>query len=164
MLYELAQIMAAGGNHPVAVALRQLARAGYMNLDEVDTASDWTLLSISGIGAGRLKAVRRLTRPAWQPPAPQAVKAAGQFLAAARFALRFWPHEVLTALIEGSAPKMTLDGLHESRWAMELFSTAVDEALQYCRFEELAHILHVECEGSEKTAGSVSKLGGDVSS
>jgi hypothetical protein len=152
MLYELAQTMAAGGNHPVAIALRRLARAGYTNLDKVDNASDWTLLSISGMGAERLRAVRRLTRPDWQPPSPQAVKAASQFLTAARFALRFWSQETLTALIEGSVPEVAADGLHESRWAIELFSTAVGEALPYCRPEELIGVLNAESCGFGQTA------------
>jgi hypothetical protein len=143
--------MAAGGDHTVAVALRQLARAGYTNLEEVDNASDWTLLSISGIGAGRLETVRRLTRPGWESPSPQEIKAAGQFLTSAHFALRFWPQEILTALIEGSAPGVASDGPHESRWALDLFSVALDKALQYCRPEELIGILKAESCGPGQT-------------
>ena len=75
ILYELAHTMAAGGNYSVATALRRLVRAGYSSLTEVEGASDWALLSISGMGPRRLQAVRRLTRPDWQPPAPQALKA-----------------------------------------------------------------------------------------
>jgi len=144
MLYELAQTLAAGGNHPVATALRKLARAGYTSLAEVEGASDWTLLSISGIGTQRLRAVRRLTRLDWQPQSPQAVKAAGHFLVALRFALRFWPQETLAALIEGSVPEVSVNRPHESRWALELFSTAVGEALQYRRAEELLRVLDAE--------------------
>lgn len=152
MLYELAQTMAAGGNHPVAIALRKLARAGYTSLDEVEGASDWALLSISGIGTERLRAVRRLTRPDWRPPSPQAVKAAGHFLAAARFALRFWPQETLTALIEGSVPELAEDQSHESRWAIELFSTAIGAALSHCEPQELIGVLNAESGVSDRTS------------
>lgn len=147
MLYELAQTIAASGNHLVATALRTLARAGYTSLDEVDRVSDWTLLSISGIGVERLRVVRQLARPGWQPPSLPAVKAAGRFLSAIRFALRFWPPETLVALIEGSAPEIDVGGAHESRWALELFSSALPEALQHCSPEELTQVLRVESNG-----------------
>ena len=50
VLYELAQSMAADGGLAAAVALRKLAWAGYTNLDEVDSTSDWILLAIRGLG------------------------------------------------------------------------------------------------------------------
>jgi len=154
VLYELAQIMVGREDYPTAIALRKLARTGYSSLDEVESASDWTLLSISGIGMERLRVVRRLTRPDWQPPSPEAAKAAAHFVAAARFALRFWPQEILAALIEGSVPEVAVDQPHESRWAMELFSTAVGEALCHHRPEALIGILNAESCGLDQTASS----------
>ena len=152
MLYELAQTLAAGGDHPVAVALRRLVWAGYSNLAEVESASDWTLLSIPGIGARRLGAVRRLTRSDWQPPSPQAVKAVGRFLVATRFALRFWPREALAALLEGTRPEVPADQPHEGRWALDLFATAASQALHHCPAEDLLEVLAAESRGLGQTA------------
>ena len=137
MLYELAQTVASSGKQTVAVALRKLAREGYTSLDEVDSASDWTLLSIPGIGVKSLEAIRGLTRLDWKPPSPPAIKATKQLLVAARFALRFWPPETLISLIEGSATIVAKGQSHESRWAMELFSKAAHDALEHCAAEDL---------------------------
>ena len=104
MLYNLAKAVAIDDELSTAAALRKLAQAGYGSLDEVDSASDWILLSIPGLGVGRLGAVRRLTRPDWQPPSPQAIKAMERFLSAARLALRLWPVEALLAVAQGSLP------------------------------------------------------------
>ena len=87
VLYELAQAMATNDGQS-AVALRKLAQAGYRSLNEVDSASDWMLLSLAGLGVGRLGAVRRMTRLDWPPPSPQAVQAVNRFVSAARPALR----------------------------------------------------------------------------
>jgi hypothetical protein len=45
-LHELARAMTASGCHSTAIALRKLAYEGYATLEEVDSASDWILLSI----------------------------------------------------------------------------------------------------------------------
>lgn len=147
MLYDLAQTIAVSGNHLVATALRKLAQAGYTSLNEVDHASDWTLLSIAGIGVARLRVVRQLTRAGWQPPSPHAVKAAGRYLSAIQFALRFWPQETLVALVAGSTPELPVEGPHEGRWALELFSSALSAALPHCSREELVQVLQTECGG-----------------
>lgn len=154
MLYELAQATAASGDRAVATALRRLAQAGYDNLSEVDGVSDWTLLSISGIGVERLRAVRQLTRPDWQPPSSLAIKAAGRFLSAVQFALRFWLPETLASMIAGSVPQVAEDRPHESHWAIELFSSAVSEALQYSLPEELIGILDAESSKSGQRPAS----------
>ncbi len=141
VLYELAQAMATSDGHSAAVALRKLARAGYSNLEEVDKASDWTLLSIPGLGIGRLGAVRRLTRLDWQPPSPQAVKAVSRFVSAAKVARRFWSQETLLSLIQGTAPVMVTGGPVERRLALGTFSQAVHRAASYCSPQELVRIL-----------------------
>ena len=140
-LYELAQAMATNDGYSEAIALRMLAQAGYRNLEEVDDASDWTILSIPGLGVRRLAAVRRLTRPHWQPPSPQALKAIGRFMSAARFALRFWPVEVLLEVIEGSPPAVPVDRPAGKRLALELFCHATHRALYHCSAEELVESL-----------------------
>lgn len=141
VLYQLAQALAGGGHHSTAAALRLLAQAGYATLEQVDEISDWVLLSVRGIGVGRLKEVRQLTRPDWQPPSPQAIHAVNWFLSAAQFALRYWPPETLTSLIRGSAPRVGNGGPVEKRLALDLFSQAVRKALYYCRAEELVQAL-----------------------
>jgi hypothetical protein len=141
VLYELAQVMATNSAHSVAVALRKLAQAGYGSLDEVDSASDWTLLSIPGLGVGRLGAVRRLTRSGWQPPSPQAVKAVSQFVSAARVARRFWPPELLASLVRGSTLPRVCGGPVEKRLALDVFSQALQRAQRYCEADELVQAL-----------------------
>jgi hypothetical protein len=148
VLYELAQAMATTDGHSAAVALRKLAQAGYSSLDEVDSASDWTLLSIPGLGVGRLGAVRRLTRLDWQPPSPQAVKAVSRFVSTAQVARRFWPPETLMALIQGSAPVKVAGGPVERRLALDVFYQAVRRALSYCAPQELIQILRPTGNGS----------------
>lgn len=140
VLYELAQSMASDGGLAAAVALRKLAWAGYTNLDEVDSTSDWILLAIRGLGVTRLGAVRRLTRPDWQPPSPNAVRAINRFLSAARLALRFWPAETLASVILGSQVVLPPNQPYERRLAVELLSRATHMALNYCRPDELMQI------------------------
>lgn len=140
VLYELAQSMASDGGLAAAVALRKLAWAGYTNLDEVDSTPDWILLAIRGLGVTRLGAVRRLTRPDWQPPSPNAVRAINRFLSAARLALRFWPAETLASVILGSEVVLPPDQPYERRLAVELLSRATHIALSYCRPDELMQI------------------------
>lgn len=151
VLYQLAQTLAGGGHHSTAAALRLLAQAGYATLEQVDEVSDWVLLSIRGIGVGRLKEVRQLTRPDWQPPSPQAIHAANWFLSAAQFALRYWPLEALASLIRGSAPAGSNGGPVEKRLALDLFSQAVRKALYYCTAEELVRSLR---QGAGEPGGS----------
>lgn len=148
VLYQLAQTLAGGGRHSTAAALRLLAQAGYATLQQVDEASDWVLLSIRGIGVGRLKEVRQLTRPDWQPPSPQAVHAANWFLSSAQFALRYWPSETLASLIRGSALAAGNGEPVEKRLASDLFSQAVRKALYYCTAEELVRALQQASGGS----------------
>ena len=135
VLYQLAQTMTSGGRHLAAVALRLLAQAGYTTLEQVDAASDWVLLSIRGIGVGRLREVRLLTRADWEPPSPQAMHAANWFLSSARFALRYWPPETLASVVQGSSVGPVTDGPAEKRLAMEVFSHAVRQALRHCEAE-----------------------------
>jgi hypothetical protein len=149
VLYELAQAMATEDGHSAAVALRKLAQAGYGSLDEVDSASDWTLLSIPGLGVGRLGAVRRLTRLDWQPPSPQAVKAVSRFVSAAKLALRFWPPETLASLILGSRPVSSSGQPYERRLAIECFSRATHQALNHCRPGELVEIMRAARNGCQ---------------
>lgn len=141
VLYELAQAMATNDGQSAAVALRKLAQAGYGSLDEVDSTSDWTLLSIPGLGVGRLGAIRRLTRLDWQPPSPQAVKAINRFVSAARLALRFWSLEALLDVITGSPPRVSKDQLAAKRLALDLFGDAAHRALCHCSSEELTEAL-----------------------
>ena len=150
VLYELAQAMATNDGHSAAVALRKLAQAGYGSLDEVDSASDWTLLSIPGLGVGRMGAVRRLTRSDWQPPSPQAVKAVSRFVSAAQVALRFWPLEALASLIRGPAPAKVTGGPVERRLALDIYSQAVHRALSYCPSQELIQILRLARNGRHR--------------
>jgi len=141
VLYELAQAMASNDRQSEAIVLRKLARAGYNSLDEVDSASDWTLLSIPGLGVGRLGAVRQLARSNWQPPSPQAVKAVNQFLSAARFAFRFWPIEALLGVVVDSLPPLSTGQPVGQQLAMDLFSQATHQALCHCSPEELTEAL-----------------------
>jgi len=140
-LHELARAMTAGGCHSTAVALRKLAHEGYTTLEQVDSVSDWVLLSIRGIGAGRLGEVRRLTRPDWQPPSPQAIQAGNWFLSAAQFALRYWPAETLASLIRGSASPKVTEGPIEKQLALDVFARAARTAQRYCQTRELIQAL-----------------------
>ena len=141
MLYNLAKAVAIDDELSTAAALRKLAQAGYGSLDEVDSASDWILLSIPGLGVGRLGAVRRLTRPDWQPPSPQAIKAVERFLSAARLALRLWPVDALLGVVQGSSPSRPADKPADERLALELLSEATYSALCYCSTGELVETL-----------------------
>lgn len=140
-LIKLAQTMAAGSHHSTATALRRLAQAGYASLDQVDNTSDWILLSIPGIGTKRLGKVRRLSRPDWQPPLVQAVRAVSWFLSAVQFALRYWPVEVLVSLVQDTAPAMAMEGPVDKQLAQDVFSEAAQKARRYCGAEELLQIL-----------------------
>ena len=144
VLYAMAQTMSSREDYPTAVALRKLARAGYSSLEQVDTTSDWTLLSIPGIGVGRLAAVRRLTRSDWRPPSLQAVKAISQFGSATKLALRFWPQQTLAAVIEGPGSEVTVHPSQESSWAIHLYTRAVEESLLHWPCEELIGLLDAE--------------------
>lgn len=159
VLYELAQAMATNDGQSAAVALRKLAQAGYGSLDEVDSASDWMLLSIAGLGVGRLGAVRRLTRLDWQPPSPQAVKAVNRFVSTARLALRYWPLETLASLIQDSLSVSASRESYERRLTIECFSRATRHALNYSPPGELAEIVRVirgdrQCPRIEPLSGS----------
>ena len=141
MLYNLAKAVALDDELSTAAALRKLAQAGYGSLDEVDGASDWILLSIPGLGVGRLGAIRRLTRPDWQPPSPQAIKAMERFLSAARLALRLWPVEALLAVAQGSSPSGVANKPADERLALALLSEATYSALCHCSTGELIETL-----------------------
>lgn len=140
-LYQLSNVLAAGGRHSTAIALRLLAQAGYTTLEHVDAVSDWVLLSIRGIGVTRLMEVRRLTRNDWQPPSAQSIQAANWFLAAAQFALRYWPPETLASVIRGSTLRVADGAPHDKRLAIDVFSHAVRQALRHCEAEELIQAL-----------------------
>jgi hypothetical protein len=165
-LYELAETMAALDCQAAAIALRKLAQAGYISLEEADDAPDWVLLSIPGMGVGRLRALRHLTRPNWQPPTAQAIKVVARFLSAARSAMRYWPVEALEPLIRGAAPNGVQCRPFDSRLAVELFAKAAARARCHCTDEELVQVLrHVQnghqkcvCDGS----GSVPLLGAQM--
>jgi len=163
MLYRLAETLAGGGQHCTATALRKLAQEGYTTLEEVDGTSDWVLLSIRGIGVGRLGEVRRLTRSDWQPPSPQAIQAAAWFLSAALLALRYWSPETLVALIRGSTLATTAGDWVEKQLALDVFSQAVRKALYYCEAEELVQALWQagNCR-AERTPPAESSSGLDV--
>ena len=140
-LYQLSRVLAGGGRHSTAVALRLLAQAGYTTLEQVDAVSDWVLLSIRGIGATRLMEIRQLTRSDWQPPSAQSIQTANWFLAAAQFALRYWPPETLAFVIRGSTPSVADGAPLDKRLAIEVFSHAVRQALRHCEAEELIQAL-----------------------
>ena len=142
-LHELARAMTASGCHSTAITLRKLAYEGYKTLEEVDSATDWVLLSIRGMGAKRLSAVRRLTRRDWKAPSASAIQTANWFLSAARFALRYWPSQTLVSLIRGSAPGVADEGPIDRRLAIDVFAQAVHQALRHCEAEDLIQSLHM---------------------
>jgi hypothetical protein len=146
-LHELARAMTAGGRHSTAAALRKLAHAGYTTLEQVESTPDWILLAIRGIGVGRLGEVRRLTRPDWQPPSPQAIQTANWFLSATRFALRYWPLETLASWIWGSAPAMIDRVSVERQLALDVFSQASRKALSHCTPQDLNEMLRLARNG-----------------
>ena len=158
-LSQLAHILAGGGRHSTAIALRLLAQAGYTTLEEVDAVSDWVLLSIRGIGARRLREVRQLTRTDWQPPSAQSIQAANWFLSAAQFALRYWPSETLAALIRGTAPQVADVGPIDKRLAIDVFSHAVRQALRHCEAEELIQALRQADSRSGECACQIREVG-----
>ena len=141
VLYELAQALPAGHGYLTAMALRQLARHGFTSLAQVEGASDWELLALNGIGPERLAAIRRLTRPDWQPPSTQAISTAQRLLATAQLALRFWRVEDLEATLAGADPRATDDGRPESRLSMDAFASAVREASEHHAPDLLRQIL-----------------------
>ena len=141
LLYELAQTLAAGNDHSTAIALRKLVQAGYTTLQQVDGVSDWALLALHGLGVKRLGAVRRLTRPDWQPPSQHAIQAANWYLSAAQFALRYWPPDTLASFIRGSAPAIATQEPIEKRLALDVFSQATSKALSHCPPQELVEML-----------------------
>lgn len=140
-LYQLSHVLAGGGRHSTAVALRLLAQAGYATLEQVDAISDWVLLSIRGIGTTRLMEVRQLTRNDWQPPSAQSIQAANWFFSAAQFALRYWPPETLASVIRDSAPRVADGARLDKHLAIDVFSHAVRQALHHCEAEELIQAL-----------------------
>jgi hypothetical protein len=152
LLRELASALAAIGDHTTAIALRKLARVGYTSLKQVDEASDWILLSISGIGVKRLSAVRALTRPKWQPPSSQAIQITSWYLSALRFALRFWSPDTLASVIRGSGVEVNTQEPIESRLAMDAFVHATHDAMAYCDAEELFRLLQQGGNGHLKSA------------
>ena len=149
VLYQLAQTLADGGRHSTAAVLRLLVQAGYTTLGEVDTASDWVLLSIRGIGVRRLTEVRQLTRTDWQPPSAQAIHAANWFLSSVQFALRYWPPETLAALIRGSEPRIVNGAPIEKRLAIDVLSQAARKALHHCQADELVRALQQAGNGQD---------------
>ncbi len=142
-LYKLARIMSAGGHNSTATALRLLAHAGYSSLDQVDSTSNWVLLSVPGIGTRRLAEVRRLTMPDWIPPSLQAIQAVHWFLSAAEFALRYWSLDTLISLLRGCAPTKDTEGSPEKQLVLDVFSQATSRALGYCPSHELIRILEL---------------------
>lgn len=141
LLQELAHTLAAGGDHSTAIALRSLAQAGYGTLEEVDRAPDLALLSLRGIGAGRLAAVRRLTRPDWSPPSQGAMEAVAWFLGAARFAVLFFSPSALSSAILDPATREILPTNVDQRLAFDALSQAARRAAAYCTGDELIQLL-----------------------
>jgi len=160
-LYELARTIANDSSHTAAVALRKLAQAGYENLDQVDKASDWLLLSIPGVGIRRLCTIRRMTREEWMPPSQQAIRAASRLLSASRFALRFWPPEDLHPFAQSSRPSAPTEQTYEQRLALELFARAARKAINHCAPDEVLQILHAAQNGHWRL-GSKTSLSTDT--
>jgi hypothetical protein len=133
--------MTASGRHATAIALRRLAQAGYTSLEQVDNTSDWVLLAIRGIRAGRLGHVRRLCRPEWQPPSSQAIRASNWFMSATQHALRYWSPETLASVLRGSAPTPSSAASVDERLALDVFAQAARHAQRYCRAVELIQAL-----------------------
>lgn len=136
-LHELARAIAASGQRSAATALRKLAYEGYSSLEQVDRVPDWVLLSIRGIGMGRLVELRRLSRPDWQPPSSQALQAGVWFVSAARFALCYWPPETLASVLRGSGAVTCNGESVDKRLALDVFARAAEHAQRYCRGREL---------------------------
>jgi hypothetical protein len=154
LLYELAQTLAAGNDHSTAIALRKLVQAGYSTLEQVDGIPDWVLLCVPGIGVKRLGAIRRLTRPDWQPPSQQAMQVAKWYLSAVHLALRFWPPDILASLIRGSAPPVATQLPAEKRLALDVFDQATHKALLYCKAGELIQTLQQVATDHDRSAGN----------
>jgi hypothetical protein len=142
LLYDLAKTLAAGSDHSTAIALRKLVQAGYTTLQQVDRVPDCILLSIPGMGVKRLGAVRRLTRPEWQPPSRHAVQVCRWYLSAVRFALCFWPPDTLASVVRGSGPAIEATQPLEARLALDMFTRAASEALRYSDAPKLLQYLH----------------------
>jgi len=155
ILYELAKAMRGQGGHLTAMALRALAQHGYTNLAEVEAAVDCELLAIAGIGPGRLGAIRRLTRPGWQPPSRKAIRTAGRLLSTAQLALRFWSIEDLESTLTGARsgavgdklvaagdkPVAVEDRPVETRLSLDAFAGAACEAADHHEPDELLRIV-----------------------
>jgi hypothetical protein len=161
LLHELASALAASGDHSTAIPLRKLARAGYASLEQVDEASDWLLLSFPGMGAKRLGRIRALTRRDWHPPTAQSIKVTGWYLTAARFALRFWPAEVLSQIVDGSSLKADPQGPPEMRLALDVFTQATRDALCHCDRRELLLLLRQASDSNPLTSCHVPWTPGD---
>ena len=147
ILIDLARALSAGGDHSTAIVLRRLAREGYTSLEQIDRTPDWILLSLPGIGAKRLSTVRSLARTEWQAPSRQAIQVVVWFLTAAQYALRFWPCENLASFIQDSAPPRAEAMPAERRLALDVFSQAAHNALNYCPSQELANLVGVLAHG-----------------
>lgn len=168
ILIDLARALSAGGDHSTAIVLRRLARAGYTSLEQIDRTPDWILLSLPGIGAKRLSAVRLLTRAEWQAPSRQAIQVVVWFLTAAQYTLRFWPWENLVSFILGPVRPGIEAMPSDKRLALDVFSQAAHNALNYCPSQELANLVSLlacgptDCQageswqeqGKETTVGS----------
>jgi len=141
ILYELAKAMRGQGGHLTAMALRALARHGYTSLAEVDGVTDCELLAIGGIGPDRLGAIRRLTRPDWQPPSRQAIRTAGRLLSAAQLALHFWSVEDLKAILGGNKLAAGKDKPIETELSLKAFANAASEAASHHDPAELLRIV-----------------------
>jgi hypothetical protein len=162
LLYELAQTLAAGNDHSTAIALRKLAQAGYTTLQQVDGVPDYILLSIPGMGVKRLGAVRRLSRPDWQPPSRHAVQVSKWYLSAVRFALCFWPPDTLASVVRGSGPTIEATQPLEARLALDAFTRAASETLRYSDVQELLQPLHEARNDHSKDNWLVAMPRGDI--
>lgn len=147
ILIDLARALSAGGDHSTAIVLRKLAREGYTSLEQVDRTPDWILLSLPGIGAKRLSTARSLTRTEWHAPSRQAIQVVVWFLTAAQYALRFWPWGNLASFIQGSARPAIEAMPSDKRLALDVFSQAAHQALNYCPRQELANLVGVLAHG-----------------
>jgi hypothetical protein len=162
LLYELARTLAAGNDHSTAIALRKLVQAGYTTLQQVDVVPDYILLSIPGMGVKRLRAVRRLIRPDWQPPSRHAVQISKWYLSAVRFALCFWPPDTLASVVRGSGPAIEATQPLEARLALDVFTRAASEALRYSDAQELLQPLQEARNGHSRDNWLVAVPPGDV--
>lgn len=141
LLYELAMALPYEERHLAAMALRCLARHGYTSLTEIELATDWELLTVNGIGLGRLAALRRLIQPDWQLPSRQARRTARCLLSAAQLALHFWSVDDLEAALTGAVPPGTENAPLETRLSMAAFTGAAREASHHHEPDALRRIV-----------------------